>query len=99
MSLITAAPLLILLTCDPHLHHLLPGRFRRKDGSYKERLGELEAVNSEKEASRQALDELKKKRLDEFMAGFDVITMKLKEMYQVGGYDGCDYNEAQGDVQ
>ena len=42
-------------------------------------------MNSEKEASRQALEELKKKRLDEFMAGFDVITMKLKEMYQVGG--------------
>ena len=32
---------------------------------------------------RKAYEDLRKKRLDEFMAGFTVISLKLKEMYQM----------------
>lgn len=32
---------------------------------------------------RRAYDDMKKRRLDDFMAGFTVISMKLKEMYQM----------------
>ena len=32
---------------------------------------------------RRAYEDMKKKRLDDFMAGFTVISMKLKEMYQM----------------
>ena len=35
---------------------------------------------------RRDHEELRKRRLDEFMAGFNVIGLKLKEMYQVGGW-------------
>ena len=32
---------------------------------------------------RRAYEDMKKRRLDDFMAGFTVISMKLKEMYQM----------------
>lgn len=32
---------------------------------------------------RKAHEDMRKKRLDEFMAGFSVISLKLKEMYQM----------------
>lgn len=44
---------------------------------------DLDAVTSARDAARKEHTELRKARLDEFMAGFNVITMKLKEMYQV----------------
>ncbi|GJP29429.1 hypothetical protein CLOM_g16692 [Closterium sp. NIES-68] len=57
--------------------------YRKKEAVYSERLGELEAVTAERDTVRQAHEEVKRRRLDEFMAGFDVITMRLKEMYQM----------------
>lgn len=47
------------------------------------RVQELEGVTKERDLARQKHDELRKKRLDSFMAGFTFITAKLKEMYQV----------------
>ena len=32
---------------------------------------------------RKEYEDMRKKRLDEFMAGFNVISLKLKEMYQM----------------
>ena len=32
---------------------------------------------------RKAYEDMRKRRLDEFMAGFNVISLKLKEMYQM----------------
>ena len=46
-------------------------------------MAELEAVSSARDASRRSWDALRKRRLDEFMAGFSVITLRLKEMYQM----------------
>ena len=49
------------------------------------RTREFDAVTAERDVQRQAYEGLRKQRLDEFMAGFRVIGMKLKEMYQVRG--------------
>ena len=47
------------------------------------RTREFDAVTAERDVQRQAYEGLRKQRLDEFMAGFRIIGMKLKEMYQV----------------
>lgn len=57
--------------------------WKKKDGEYKARFEELEAVTGERDAGRQVFEELRRKRLEEFMAGFGEITLKLKEMYQM----------------
>jgi len=43
----------------------------------------VDETTKERDDARKMYDGLRKKRLDEFMAGFSVITMKLKEMYQM----------------
>ncbi|CAG9467372.1 unnamed protein product [Pedinophyceae sp. YPF-701] len=73
--------------------------YRAREADYRGRIAELEAATRERDAARGAHDALRKRRLDEFMAGFNVITLKLKEMYQMitlGGdaelelVDSCD---------
>lgn len=46
-------------------------------------MGELDNITSERDKFREALEGLRKQRLNEFMAGFNVITNKLKENYQM----------------
>ena len=41
-------------------------------------------MTSQRDAAKKRYDDLRKVRLDEFMAGFSAISAKLKEMYQVG---------------
>ena len=48
-----------------------------------ERLAELDAITSERDGARGSFEDMRKQRLDQFMAGFSTITNKLKEMYQV----------------
>ena len=43
-------------------------------------------MTNERDTKRQEHEALRKKRLEEFMAGFTIITTKLKEMYQVCYY-------------
>ncbi len=43
---------------------------------------------------RARFEDMRKQRLDEFMAGFSVITSKLKEMYQVGGAYWLDHTHS-----
>ena len=50
---------------------------------YQTRLQELEAITGDRDSARRDFDGLRKRRLDEFMEGFSIITSKLKEMYQV----------------
>ncbi|KAL4452508.1 hypothetical protein ABPG75_008170 [Micractinium tetrahymenae] len=58
-------------------------KWRTKDAEYAERGKELEAATVQRDAVRHEHEELRKRRLDEFMAGFNVIGLKLKEMYQM----------------
>merc|ERR1712159_525198 len=56
---------------------------RRADQEHKTKLSDFEAVHGEREGARRSLEALKQQRLEEFMEGFSVISMKLKEMYQM----------------
>lgn len=57
--------------------------WKQKDAEYVGRVAELEAATAERDVVRKEHDELRKKRLDGFMAGFNTISLKLKEMYQM----------------
>lgn len=46
-------------------------------------MAELDEITNERDKFREAFEGLRKKRLNEFMAGFNVITNKLKENYQM----------------
>ena len=59
------------------------GRFRAKDREYRLREKELDEVTAKRDTVRKEFDDLRKKRLTEFMDGFNIITLKLKEMYQM----------------
>uniref|UniRef100_T1J4U1 Structural maintenance of chromosomes protein n=1 Tax=Strigamia maritima TaxID=126957 RepID=T1J4U1_STRMM len=57
--------------------------YKKKDKIYKQRVTDLDNVTSQRNAQRNAFDDLRKRRLNEFMTGFGIITQKLKEMYQM----------------
>ncbi|GAX79886.1 hypothetical protein CEUSTIGMA_g7326.t1 [Chlamydomonas eustigma] len=57
--------------------------YRLKDADYNSRMIELEVVTAEREVVRRETEGMRKRRLDEFMAAFNTISMKLKEMYQM----------------
>ncbi|XP_066266590.1 structural maintenance of chromosomes protein 4-like [Branchiostoma lanceolatum] len=57
--------------------------YRKKEQLYLKRVSELDEITSRRDQQRKAYEDLRKQRLDEFMAGFGVITNKLKEMYQM----------------
>ncbi|GFH20093.1 structural maintenance of chromosomes protein, partial [Haematococcus lacustris] len=56
-------------------------QWRLKAADYAQRAAELDAVTQEREEVRRGYEGLRKSRLDEFMAGFNIISLKLKEMY------------------
>lgn len=56
---------------------------RLQEELYLQRVGELDKITDLRDQQRKYFEELRKQRLDEFMAGFSVITNKLKEMYQM----------------
>ncbi|NWU81413.1 SMC4 protein, partial [Onychorhynchus coronatus] len=57
--------------------------YRRKEDLYLKHVAELDNITNERDNFRQAFEDLRKQRLNEFMAGFNVITNKLKENYQM----------------
>ncbi|KAG2208081.1 hypothetical protein INT47_010443 [Mucor saturninus] len=57
--------------------------YRRRRGEYNIRKGDLDSVTSERDIVKSEVETLRKKRLDEFMSGFNIISQKLKEMYQM----------------
>lgn len=61
--------------------------YRKREAEYLNRAKDLEDVTAMRDAAKQRHDDTRKKRLDEFMAGFSAISAKLKEMYQVGGVE------------
>ncbi|XP_042418803.1 structural maintenance of chromosomes protein 4-like [Zingiber officinale] len=66
---------------NPNLDSI--AEYHKKVLVYNERVEELNAVKQECDEVKKHYDELKKRRLDEFMAGFNIISLKLKEMYQM----------------
>ncbi|KTW26551.1 uncharacterized protein T551_03468 [Pneumocystis jirovecii RU7] len=57
--------------------------YKKKDEEYRSRSKDLENVINERNSVRLRLSELKQTRLNEFMTGFNSISLKLKEMYQM----------------
>merc|ERR1711865_967934 len=77
-----------VLLLDQNLKNLKPNlasieEFRRADAEHKSKLSDYETVHTEREDARRSLEALRQQRLEEFMDGFSVISMKLKEMYQM----------------
>lgn len=58
--------------------------YKERDAEFQAKARDLDAVTQLRDASKSTYDDLRKRRLDEFMAGFSIISQKLKEMYQVG---------------
>jgi len=77
-----------IMTLEANVKNLKPNltsieEFRRADAEHKTRLSEYETVHGQREESRRQLEQMRQQRLEMFMDGFSVISMKLKEMYQM----------------
>ncbi|KAJ7132829.1 RecF/RecN/SMC [Mycena crocata] len=57
--------------------------YKEREKQFFERAKDLELTTKQRDAEKQKYDGLRKQRLDEFMAGFSLISLKLKEMYQM----------------
>uniref|UniRef100_A0A2K5EI64 Structural maintenance of chromosomes protein n=1 Tax=Aotus nancymaae TaxID=37293 RepID=A0A2K5EI64_AOTNA len=57
--------------------------YKKKEELYLQRVAELDKITHERDNFRHAYEDLRKQRLNEFMAGFYIITNKLKENYQM----------------
>ena len=54
-----------------------------KQKTFAGRVKELDEITEERDTERTAYEELRRRRLDEFMEAFTKVTLKLKEMYQM----------------
>lgn len=70
-----------LLKKKPNLSCI--GEYIEKRDVYLERVKVLEDITCKRNEMRQLYDDVRKKRYNEFMQGFHIITRKLKEMYQM----------------
>ncbi|KAL7751781.1 Structural maintenance of chromosomes protein 4 [Sorochytrium milnesiophthora] len=57
--------------------------YRQRHEEYLERVEELKHISESCETARAQYDDLRKQRLDQFLDGFNQISQKLKEMYQM----------------
>ncbi|KAG0242079.1 hypothetical protein BGW41_004895 [Actinomortierella wolfii] len=57
--------------------------YKKREEEYMLRAKDLEDITALKEEAKKQYDELRKKRLDQFMTGFLIISQRLKEMYQM----------------
>ncbi|KIJ54318.1 hypothetical protein M422DRAFT_153955 [Sphaerobolus stellatus SS14] len=57
--------------------------YRKREAEFLDRAQDLEKITNARDSAKRKYDELRKARLDEFMSGFNIISTKLKEMYQM----------------
>ncbi|XP_063061725.1 structural maintenance of chromosomes protein 4 [Engraulis encrasicolus] len=57
--------------------------FKKKEDLYLQRVAELDDITTQRDNFKRGYEDLRKQRLHEFMAGFNIITNKLKENYQM----------------
>lgn len=57
--------------------------FLERQAVYKERSKEVEAISQKRTQMRELYDDLRKRRKEEFVAGYSIIRKKLKEVYQM----------------
>ncbi|RKP27676.1 RecF/RecN/SMC [Syncephalis pseudoplumigaleata] len=73
---------------EKQLHDAKPNlavleQYREQHSEYLRRVQELDEVTGRRDQMKQEYDDLRKRRLDEFMKGFTEISYKVKEMYQM----------------
>lgn len=56
--------------------------YRRRENEFLERAQDLEQTTRERDQAKEQHDRLRQERQDNFLAGFNTISAKLKEMYQ-----------------
>lgn len=66
---------------EPNLSVL--DEYNKRERDFEERSKELNLVTTEREEKKKLYNDLRKQRLDEFLEGFNSISLKLKEMYQM----------------
>jgi structural maintenance of chromosome 4 len=57
--------------------------YRRRADEYEARRQKVNEAVASRDEVKMVLDDLRSRRLEEFMAGFNAISLKLKEMYQM----------------
>lgn len=57
--------------------------YQKKRDVYMDRIKVLEDITNKRNEMRKLFEDIKKRRYTEFMQGFNIITHKLKEMYQM----------------
>ncbi|EGO05390.1 hypothetical protein SERLA73DRAFT_101211 [Serpula lacrymans var. lacrymans S7.3] len=57
--------------------------YKKREEEFFNRAKDLDQTTEARDAQKHKYDGLRKQRLDEFMAGFSMISTKLKEMYQM----------------
>ncbi|KAI0334017.1 RecF/RecN/SMC protein [Cubamyces sp. BRFM 1775] len=57
--------------------------YRKREEEFLRRAADLDEITAQRDAKKEEYEALRKRRLDEFMAGFNAISLKLKEMYQM----------------
>lgn len=57
--------------------------YKKKEELYLQRVAQLDEITTERDKFKQGYEDLRKQRLNEFMTGFNMITNKLKENYQM----------------
>jgi structural maintenance of chromosome 4 len=57
--------------------------YRRRVEEHASRSSDLEAAVSQRDTAKKRCDDLRNRRLTEFMEGFSTISLRLKEMYQM----------------
>jgi structural maintenance of chromosome 4 len=70
-----------IASMTPNMSAIL--EYAEKKRKYDEQFAQVEALTVQRNESRGRHDALRKQRLEEFMHGFSIISMKLKEMYQM----------------
>uniref|UniRef100_A0A8D0A2S5 Structural maintenance of chromosomes protein n=2 Tax=Sander lucioperca TaxID=283035 RepID=A0A8D0A2S5_SANLU len=57
--------------------------YKKKEELYLQRVAELDEITNQRDQFKRGYEDLRKQRLNEFMTGFNMITNKLKENYQM----------------
>uniref|UniRef100_A0A3Q3WHB2 Structural maintenance of chromosomes protein n=1 Tax=Mola mola TaxID=94237 RepID=A0A3Q3WHB2_MOLML len=57
--------------------------YKKKEELYLQRVAQLDEITTERDRFKRGYEDLCKQRLNEFMTGFNMITNKLKENYQM----------------
>lgn len=63
--------------------------YKKKEEEFFNRVNDVDVVTLARDKQKTEYESLRKRRFDEFMAGFNMISLKLKEMYQVRRFVYC----------